>query len=262
MRFELLFFKTVDSSIGRVDHESLSQQALMEMVIGEITNKEKICGDVDEPKDIEEWKGVEIEDGEVFGIDWSHYGLRGSVHLEWLPISVRKFLVGWSNLTGTLDLACLPTPMKHLDLRHNTFTGPIDLERLPERMEYLCVSKNQLSGSLNLASLPGTLQDLVAHNNKFSGSVDLTQLPAALTQLDISENELSGSVVLTQLSGSLSYLYLSRNQFSGSLDLTRLPPNIESFNFSWNRLSGEGFIPDEIFERVNVRYTKVIKRRT
>ncbi|KNH07801.1 hypothetical protein XU18_1571 [Perkinsela sp. CCAP 1560/4] len=99
MRFELLFFETVDSSIGRVDHESLSQQTLMEMVIEEITNKEKICGDVDEPKDIEEWKGVEIEDGEVFGIDWSHYGLRGSVHLEWLPSSVRDLVVTWNQLT-------------------------------------------------------------------------------------------------------------------------------------------------------------------
>ncbi|KNH07684.1 hypothetical protein XU18_1685 [Perkinsela sp. CCAP 1560/4] len=100
MRFELLLLDAVDSSLGRVDHESLPQQTLMEMVIEEITNKEKICGDVDEPKDIEEWKGVEIADGEVFGIDWSHYGLRGSVHLEWLPSSVRDLVVTWNQLTA------------------------------------------------------------------------------------------------------------------------------------------------------------------
>ncbi|KNH05573.1 hypothetical protein XU18_3544, partial [Perkinsela sp. CCAP 1560/4] len=91
MRFELLFFDAADSSLGRVDHESLSQQALMEMVIGEITNKEVICGDVDEPKDIEEWKGVTIEDGEVVAIGWRRFMIRGSLHLERLPSSVREF---------------------------------------------------------------------------------------------------------------------------------------------------------------------------
>ena len=42
----------------------------MEMVIEGITNKMKICGDDDEPKDIEEWEGVTIEDGKVVNIDW------------------------------------------------------------------------------------------------------------------------------------------------------------------------------------------------
>ena len=46
--------------LGRLDYASLSQQALMEMVIEGIANKEKICGDADEPKDIEEWKGSHL----------------------------------------------------------------------------------------------------------------------------------------------------------------------------------------------------------
>ena len=45
MRVELLFY-AVDPSLGRVDHESLPQQALMEMVIEGKTNNEEICGDV------------------------------------------------------------------------------------------------------------------------------------------------------------------------------------------------------------------------
>ncbi|KNH04860.1 hypothetical protein XU18_3985 [Perkinsela sp. CCAP 1560/4] len=73
MTFELVFLDTVDPSLGRVDLESLPQQALMEMVIEGIANKEKICGDVDEPKDIEEWKGVTVEDGQVVEINWSHH---------------------------------------------------------------------------------------------------------------------------------------------------------------------------------------------
>ena len=59
MTFALVFLNTADPSLGRVDRASLPQQALMEMVIEGIANKEKICGDADEPKDIEEWSAIE-----------------------------------------------------------------------------------------------------------------------------------------------------------------------------------------------------------
>ena len=62
MKFEFLFLDAVDPSLGRVDRESLSQQALMEMVIEGIANKEEICGDPEDPKDTEEWEGVTVED--------------------------------------------------------------------------------------------------------------------------------------------------------------------------------------------------------
>ena len=77
MRFQFLFLDAVDPSLSRVDYESLPQQALMEIVIDGITNKQKICGDANEPKDIEEWNGVEIEDGEVVEIDWEEFDLKG-----------------------------------------------------------------------------------------------------------------------------------------------------------------------------------------
>ena len=50
--------------------------------------------------DIEEWKGVEIEDGEVAEIHWDRYRLKGSLYLEWLPSSVGKFSVVCNNLTA------------------------------------------------------------------------------------------------------------------------------------------------------------------
>ena len=135
MSFELVCLDAVDPSLGRVDLESLPQQALMEMLIEGIANKEKICGDVDEPKDIEEWTGVSIEDGQV---------------------------ANTNHLTRTVGLAALPTAMKELLLEINAFTGSIGLERLPERMEEIYVFHNQLSGSLKLGSLPDTLTDFYA----------------------------------------------------------------------------------------------------
>ncbi|KNH05349.1 hypothetical protein XU18_3615 [Perkinsela sp. CCAP 1560/4] len=127
MRFELVFLDAVDPSLGRVDLESLPQQALMEMVIEGITNKEKICGDADEPKDIKEWKGVTIEDGQVVEIAWHLFWLEGSVHFEWLPSSVREVMVTENYLTDTLDLESLPTAMENLFLGFNASTGSIDL---------------------------------------------------------------------------------------------------------------------------------------
>ena len=42
MSLELVFLNTADPSLGRVDLESLPRQALMEMVIEGITNKEEV----------------------------------------------------------------------------------------------------------------------------------------------------------------------------------------------------------------------------
>ena len=220
MRFELVFLDAVDPSLGRVDHESLPQQALMEMLIYGIKNKEKICGHVDEPRDIEVWGGVTFEDDEVVAIVWGGLDLKGSLHLEWLPSSVRELSVRWNNLTGALDLACLPASMKKLNLGSNGFTGSISLERLPKNMEEISVFGNHLSGTLKLETLPDTLTLFDANTNKLSGNVYFTQLPAALVDLAINENRLSGSVVLTRLPGSLEWLIMSNNQFSGDLDLT------------------------------------------
>ncbi|KNH06297.1 leucine-rich repeat protein [Perkinsela sp. CCAP 1560/4] len=200
MRFELLFLDTADPLLGRLDYASLSQQALMEMVISEITNKEKICGDVDEPEDIEQWEGVIIEDGEVVDIEWDVCGLEGSLCVEWLPSSVIGFIASENEFTCTLNWASLPTSMTHLDLRNNAFTGPIDLEKLPVRIKYLDVSINQFSGCLKLDSLPDTLTYFYANNNQFSGSVDLTGLPAALMSLHISQNQLSANPTKGHLS--------------------------------------------------------------
>ena len=201
MAFELVFLDAVDPSLGRLDYASLSQQALMEMVIEGIANKEKICGDADEPKDIEEWKGVSIEDGQVVEIGWRVCKLEGSFHFEWLPISVRKFSVGRNHkITGTLDCASLPTSMKMLDIECNYITGLIHLESLPEGMENIDISENELSGSLKLESLPVSLTHFAAYDNEFTGSIDFTQLPAGMLYLDLRSNRLSANPTKGHLS--------------------------------------------------------------
>ena len=123
MTLELVLLNTADPSLGRVDRESLPQQAFMEMVIDGIMNKQKICGDANEPKDSEEWIGVTVEDEEVVSIRWRQFKLEGSLHLEWLPSSVMEFDATDNNLTGSLDWASLPTSLKKLNLAGNQFSA-------------------------------------------------------------------------------------------------------------------------------------------
>ena len=99
------------------------------------------------------------------------------------------------------------------------------------------IKKNQLSGSVVLTQLPGRLEKLYLARNKFSGSLDLTQLPP-----------------------HMSNLFLNNNSFSGRVDLSQLPRGLVRLYLSDNELSGEAFLSDELFDRVHVVDTTVIKR--
>ena len=50
------------------------------------------------------------------------------------------------------------------------------------------------------------------------------------------------------------------NSFCGTVDLSQLPQGLKRLCLSDNELSGEVFISDKLFDRVSVRYTKLIKR--
>ena len=58
----------------------------------------------------------------------------------------------------------------------------------------------------------------------------------------------------------MSYLHADNNSSSGTVDLSQLPQGLEQLRLSGNEFSGEVFISDKIFDRVFVRYTKLIKR--
>ncbi|KNH06215.1 hypothetical protein XU18_2720 [Perkinsela sp. CCAP 1560/4] len=54
----------------------------MELVVEGITNKERICGDPSEPKDVEKWRGVLIADGKVDSLYPEEFDLEESLQLE------------------------------------------------------------------------------------------------------------------------------------------------------------------------------------
>mmetsp|Transcript_2186 Transcript_2186/g.3417 ORF Transcript_2186/g.3417 Transcript_2186/m.3417 type:complete len:229 (-) Transcript_2186:6-692(-) len=194
---------SIDPSLGKVDKSSLSQQTLMELLIQDIDNKSDICGLPENPKDISEWRDVSFNDSnEITQINWGCEELNGSIHLEWLPLTVAKVDI-WNKffsdavLTGTLDLSNLPASLRYLWLRGNEYFGEIDLTRLPGGMLELDVSYNRLSGRLDLTRLPDGIEVLLLQQNCFSGETNLSELPDSLVDFNVSNNrDLAGEITL------------------------------------------------------------------
>jgi hypothetical protein len=216
----VLFCYGMDPLLGRLDYASMPQQALMEMFIDGIENREKICGSKEEPADIEKWEGVRLnENGDVTKITCVAMNLEGSVNVQWLPSTIERFQMDNNRLTGTIDLTSLPPPMKYIYLSDNHFTGTIDLCHLPECFQFLNLTVNNLNGTLNLENLPQSLYSLSLGHNEFSGTVSLVNLPDGLKQLAIQSTKISGRT-----------------------DFSKLPNSLAKFNFSNTQLSGEIFV--------------------
>mmetsp|Transcript_22236 Transcript_22236/g.34540 ORF Transcript_22236/g.34540 Transcript_22236/m.34540 type:complete len:235 (-) Transcript_22236:46-750(-) len=211
----MLFLASVDVSVGRVDKASCSQATLMELVIGNVENKESIMGTREKPP--KDWNGLFTDSNDPESITtfmWSFIRIRGSIALEWLPPTVDACFLDSNSLTGTVNLSCLPDVLRVLDIRGNRLTGSLDLAHLPASVEDLCLSEN-----------------------RFSGSVCLTHLPSGMCRLDISKNELGGCVDLSQLPSKMTTLSLNDNlALRGEIDFTDLPESLREFDVSNTQL--------------------------
>ena len=140
------------SILGRVDKASLSTQALMEIFIEGIENREIISGCAEEPNDFDKWNGFEYVEEQpadaavkLINIYWVELGLAGTIDLQWLPPAIRSLSIRDNELSGSLNLTALPPSIQLLECRSNGFSGEIDLCRLPAEIEDLYLSINHLS---------------------------------------------------------------------------------------------------------------------
>ena len=120
----------VDPTLGKVDKPSLSTQTLMEIFIEGIENREVICGNAEEPAEVEKWRGFEYseedttdEEEKHFGIEWISLKLVGTIDLQWLPPTVLLLHIIANKLSGSLNLTAPPLRIQCLGLQHNTFSG-------------------------------------------------------------------------------------------------------------------------------------------
>ena len=210
-----IFLFCVDSTLGRVDCRSLSDQTLMEMFFEDFDEevKERYKDNEGMYLDVREWPCVTCDDdGRV--VEISARGLlNGSLQLCYIPPKVQSLSLLSKQLTGSIDLTHLPADMKELQLSVNRFSESIDLTLLPESMENLSLHNNRLTGTIDLTKFSKSMKNLFLNNNRFEGEIDLKKLPEGMFSLYLQENLFSGSFIATNLPPSLMQLGANGNQF-------------------------------------------------
>ncbi|KNH04118.1 leucine-rich repeat protein [Perkinsela sp. CCAP 1560/4] len=240
---DMFLYYTVDAHAARVDFDSLPDQMLMEMVIGDL------AGSIfrDESGNffpIDQWQRVHLESGKVREVRWGACWLRGEVHFEWLPRSVQIFEGEGNQLTGEANLSNLyRTSLTVFMLNRNQLTGSVDLSNLPGGLTQFGLSENAFCCTVEAKYLPDSIKEINLGSNRFFGTVDFTRLPRCVEWLNLMENDFTGHVNLKDLPEGLETLYLNQNHFEGGLNVTSLPDSTLWIDLSCNKLAGDVVTP-------------------
>ena len=272
-----MFFTAVDPSLGRLDYDSLSDQACMEILTAGFTplQKERV-GLIQSAKkedcpyiDICEWVGAVCDkEGRVTKMrlrdyitppivlltDFDRRSEKHRINLEYIPKSVTSFGIGGLTCMGTCNMADLPRGLKVFDVIQARLDGIFDAERLPRGLVDCLIQSNNFQGSCDLGELPADLERLCAACNKLTGTVDLNRLPKELRVLDLSKNSLNGEIRMTSLPEKIEFIDLSHNAFAGEFVLTSIPPALQEVQVAANQLSGTAILA----KNVNGNVCKVI----
>ena len=207
-------FVAIDPSLGRLDYESLTDQARMEILVANLPAErlKKFQDAHGNFKDVCDW-GADIscdQDGNVHHILFA--GLHdNALNLRYIPPHVKSFALqksgecdlkpsdlpqGITNLcmTGTpvrgdFAFSVLPKHMIKVFLNACKLQGTADMQHLPQDLNVLRIDNNKLRGSLLLDKLPKNLAELWAHINCFSGALILDDLPASMKIVSVYFND-------------------------------------------------------------------------
>mmetsp|Transcript_39932 Transcript_39932/g.63110 ORF Transcript_39932/g.63110 Transcript_39932/m.63110 type:complete len:260 (-) Transcript_39932:49-828(-) len=237
------FFSFADTSVGKIDKSSLSQQTLMELLFQGLKNTQGICSTGTAPTEISHWGFTETNDSqEVISINWSFRDLRGTMDMRWIPESVESFSTKSNSLEGSVDFTVLPTNLRVLVLSSNKYTGQIILDHL-KKLEGAWLQMNSFSGTLCLENLSPKLNKLDVSKNRLTGLLCLTKLPPSLNSLLVDANQFSGNIDVTQLPQKMQSLVLAENNLEGETDFSKLPESLQLFDVHDTRLSGTLVVP-------------------
>ena len=243
----MLFTACADANIalGRFNQEALTDQMQMELLVEGLTDaaKRKYKDASGAFLEIAQWESVELEGDNVIGLGFDFY-CEGSLALQFIPPTTRRFHLSDAKVSGTIDTAALPGGIDEF-----TFTdafgmsGTIDFCTLPSQLAEFDISENGFSGSVDLTALPPYVREMNISANNFTGSVVLGELPLGLQRLFLGANSFEGSLALDDLPATLEHLELNDCNFSGSLDLSHLSEYLEILRVDGNALSGEFRLP-------------------
>ena len=258
-------------SLGRIDIDSISDQTRMELVFAEATDgmKEVLQNTDGEFLDIGKWAILLTDsDGNVTEVNIDNAFMRtngllwkplGTLHLEYVPSTVKKLAILFTNFHGSLDTASLPLGLQELRIHSTKLTGIVALESLPGNLQKLILRENNFVGSVQLSSLPQTLLVLDLRRNAFDSSACLDHLPNAIEIINISVNKLTGTIPLGKLPIALTYFDVSSNNFSGELALDDIPKNLEHCFLDKNNFTGSiSFASLKALKTLNVADNQLI----
>ena len=217
---------SADLSLGRLDCDSLSDQALMEILVDGLCDsaKTKIKNTKDEYIDVCDWPNITCnEDGRVIEVESFQGQKVGKIALEFLPPLVTKVSIldftQEVHIEGTLRTSLLPAQIKALEIVNIGISGQVELKGLPESLTQVCLSYNVFTGSCDLTELPSALIRLEINDNKLSGSISLENLPKTIVVLCLQDNKLDGELCFDHLPASLGELDIANNDFCGEFKL-------------------------------------------
>ena len=242
---------TVDPALGRLDYDSMSDQALMEIVVGAVEKREmRLFQDGSGNfKDVCAWPGIECEGDSggqrVVSVDAGIVVCTDAQFpFYFIPPLVRVFAMSHAKLHGTLSTSHLPSKLEDFSVSNNALHGSINCKDFPRCMTYINISANAFCGSCQLGDLPDSLKVFAADSNQFCGEIALDSLPEALKHLDVSDNNLVGPIHINRLPPGIDYINLSDNCFSGSFRLMVFPQNLSEIDVRGNKLRPAAILGD------------------
>ena len=227
---------------GRFNIDCMSQQMAMETLCADVENIHKVQDANGDFMPIESWSGLKFDsDGNISEIDFdSNYGANlfrdedepevdenppigpgGSMELQWIPQSVRKFFMQEVRISGTVDTHKLPRRLEEFDISKNKFTGEFRTEGLPDTLRVLNIQMNNLSGSLSIAAIPRCMHRFYASYNNFSGEVNLNDLPPEIAVFHVQHNALCGSISMQRIPVSIKHMDIRHNNFEQDVLVVR-----------------------------------------
>ena len=249
-----------DSSLGRIDKASLSDQTLMELVVDGLKGYKRILQDEHGIYlDVWEWPDIECNpENQVTKI--SYYDLTGGeLALDFLPPLIKQFQVVCfsedesSKVHGTLNTSKLPSNLESLILSNNKFYGTVDMTTLPANLTSLGLIRNEFTGSCDFTALPAGLLIIDIRTNKFSGSLRIDALPPNMEGFLVGTNEFSGSLGFEKLpKAPFLEIDISAAKFSGEFRFLQFPPKFIGISAKNNQFSATAVVSSALQDEVSL----------
>ena len=232
---------SADPALGRLDYHSLSDRALMEMLIGGMFEQSKRVFEDSSGNflDIVDWPGVNLHENDehVASIEFKDYCFTGPFEFKFIPALVVSFKAVYAGLKGTLETSLLPRHLEIFDVSENALAGSLRFKEFPRSLKEIYLSENFFDGSCALDALPEPLIILRAFRNKFSGELKLNSLPRGMKELRIDQNYFTGSISIEKLPTSMQAIHLGENSFSGDFRMLSFPAALRKVDVSLNAIS-------------------------